>query len=401
MEWLTVLKRIERGEDEYTEFKRGLGDLGAVGKTVAAFANTDGGLLLLGVGDSGAIVGCKEPAEEVAERLTNFLQTGLSSPVQARLGRYEAPAGWIHWVEVPRQRGFEPLRCSGKVYVRRARSSVEPGPTELAELYNLFGYIITEERAIDGASPDDVDISAFATYLEKLGLTLEAEPQIPLVDDLRSRGVVVFAGEDVRATVYGVLAFGKTPQRFPQTQNFWVQCVQYGGEDRAASVVQVAEAKGRLDEQVDRALGWLRGLPRREYYEGGTRHDVSWVPDSAAREVLVNAVAHRDYAIVGSKILVEVFADRVEVTSPGRLTNGLTVESVMRGGNPRARNQSMTNYLLTMGKMEQRGRGWPIIAQAMRKHNGSVPQIHEDRDARWVRVVLWTTDKSVSRTEPF
>ena len=70
MEWQDVRGRIEAGEDRHTEFKRGLGDLSAVGKAMCAFANTDGGLIVLGVEDSRRIVGVKEDAERVQERLT-------------------------------------------------------------------------------------------------------------------------------------------------------------------------------------------------------------------------------------------------------------------------------------------------------------------------------------------
>ena len=389
MDWPTLLRRIQHGEDEHTEFKREL-ELKKVGKAMAAFANSDGGLVILGVDDDGTIVGVRGAAEAVSEKLTSFLQNGLSAPLQARIGRHESPHGWVHWLEVPRQRGFEPYRHGGVVYVRRARSSVEPGGPELADLYNTFGDIVTEERMIDGAPVGHVDIQAFAAYLHRLGLSLDAEPKVDLVDDLRARGVVAGSGVEVRATVYGVLSFGKTPQSYAQTQNFWIQCVEYGGVDRAAPVIQVADGKGRLDEQVDRALGWLAGLRRGEVYQGTTRIDVPILPVTAAREVLVNAVAHRDYAIMGSKVLVERFTDRLEVTSPGRLPNGITLASVTRGGNPRTRNQSMTNYLLAMGKMEQRGRGWPIIHGAMQELNGTTPCIEEDRDARWVRVTLKT-----------
>lgn len=389
MDWLAVLARIEAGEDEHTEFKRDV-DLKKVGRTVAAFANSNGGLLILGVSDDGSILGVQEDAEKVSERLTSFLQNGLGVPVQARLGRNESPDGWVHWIEIPRQRGFEPLRHGGQVYVRRGRASVEPSPAELADLYNAFGYIVTEERTISGTGVADIDVSAFSAYLGRLGLSLDAEPSIPLADDLRARGALARLGEDLQATVYGVLAFGKTPQAYPQTQNFFIQCVAYAGEDQSAQVLEVADAKGRVDEQIDRALGWLAGQSRREIHDGVHRVDVPLVPASAAREVIVNAVAHRDYAIVGSKILIERFTDRVVVSSPGRLPNGMTPESVTRGGNPRARNQSTTNFLLTMGKMEQRGRGWPITARAMREHNASTPVLDEDRDARWVRVTLST-----------
>ena len=131
MKWLDVLGRIESGETRHTEFKRGLGDLRAVGRAICAFANTEGGVLILGVADTREIVGVREGTYGVEERLTAFLQTGCSAPVSARIGRHEDPQGRVHWLEVPRQRGFEPMRYGGRVWIRRARSSVEPSPTEL------------------------------------------------------------------------------------------------------------------------------------------------------------------------------------------------------------------------------------------------------------------------------
>lgn len=384
-----IRARISAGENERTEFKRSL-DLKAVGRTVSAFANSAGGLLLLGVGDDGTPRGVASDPDTVAERLTSFLQSGLSAPVQARIGVCELDGACVHWIDVPRQRGFEPLRAGGAVFVRRGRASVEPGGPELAELYNMFGYVITEERVLDATTARDIDVHAFDDYLTRLGLSRTDEPALELDDDLRVRGVLAPLGDDLRATLYGVMAFGRTPQAYAQTRNFFVECVSYSGTDRATDVLEVAAARGRLDEQIDRALGWIAGQRRTERYDGAIRTDVPLLPVRAAREVIVNAVAHRDYAIVGSKVLVERFADRVEVTSPGHLPNGITPVSVERGGNPRARNQSMTNYLLTMGRMEQRGRGWPIIAASMSEHNGSTPRLEEDREARWVRVTLTT-----------
>ena len=177
MEWLDVLLRIEAGESRTTEFKRGLGDLSALGKAMCAFANTEGGVIVLGVADSGEITGVKEDPERVQERLTSFLQTGCSAPMSARMGRHEGPRGWVHWVLVPRQRGFEPMRYDGRVWIRRERSSVEPSATELQELYNTFGYVLTEERAILDATAAHIDLGAFLSYLDRLGFDTREEPQ--------------------------------------------------------------------------------------------------------------------------------------------------------------------------------------------------------------------------------
>ena len=388
MEWLDVLQRIEEGESGRTELKRGLGDLSAVGKAVCAFANTEGGMIILGVSDAQEIVGVKEDAERVQERLTSFLHTGCSSPVSAAAGRQEDPNGWVHWIEVPRQRGFEPLRYDGRVWVRRERSSVEPSPSELQELYNAFGYILTEERAIQAATPAHVDLGTFRAYLKALGLDTEGEPQPDDEDDLRNRGVLADLGGALHPTLYGIMAFGKDPQLYPQTHNFRVECVAYEGDDRASTVLQVADATGRLDEQVQRAAGWLVGLGRFESYQGLMREDRPLLPREAIRESLVNAVVHRDYAITGSKVLLEVFDHRVDVTSPGGLPNHMSIDSVRAGGNPRSRNQLMTNYMLVMGFMEQRGRGWPVMRRAMREFNGTEPDIVQEGPNGYVRVTF-------------
>lgn len=388
IDWDQVQARIAKGEDEQTEFKRGLGSLKPLGPAIAAFGNTDGGVLILGVDDSGVVAGVREAPDKVSERLTSFLQSGLNAPVQASSGRHQTSRGWVHWIEVPRQRGFEPLAYDGRVSVRRGRASVQPAPAELQDLYNRFGYIVTEEQAVGGAGVGAIDVQCFQSYLQQQGLDLTSEPQPELEDDLRARGVLVDVAGERWPTVYGLMAFGRTPQSYAQTRSFWIECVAYGGEDRADTVLQVAEGKGRLDEQIERAQGWVRGLGRRERYEGTDRIDTPLVPPIAVREILVNAVAHRDYAITGSKILVEVFTDRLVVTSPGTLPNGITVESVLRGGYPRSRNESIANFLLVVGKMEHRGRGWPVIRRAMLEHNGTQPELLEERAARFVRVTL-------------
>ena len=388
MEWLDILMRIESGEGRRTEFKRGLGDLSAVGKAICAFANSEGGVIVLGIDDTRDIVGVREDTERVKERLTSFLQTGCSTPVSTRIGSHEDPGGWVFWLEVPSQRGFEPMRYDGRVWVRRERSSVEPSATELQELYNAFGYILTEERAIQDATAAHIDLDAFVSYLNRLGFETEEEPQPASEDDLRNRGVLADLGGELRATLYGVMAFGRHSQRYPQTRNFRIECVAYAGDDRASEVLQVAEGSGRLDEQVERAVGWFLGLGRFETYGHLVREDRYLLPRAAIREALVNAVTHRDYAITGSMAFLEVFASRVDVTSPGSLPNHMTVEQVRAGANPRARNDSMGHFMAAMGFMERRGRGWLIMRRGMKAFNGTEPELVQDERNRFVRVTF-------------
>lgn len=388
MTWPQVLARLEAGEDGHTELKRWQGFPKKVAEAICAFANSDGGLLVLGVDDSGEILGVEEDPEAVQEKLTTLLHSGLSAPVQAALGRHLTDGKWVHWIGVRRYRGPEPLRHGSRIYVRRGRASVEPSPAELQELFNLFGFVITEEQMIPGTTPDDLNLEVFEGFLRRLGLDPEDEPRLDPLDDLRNRGVVRMEGGDPRLTLYGLLCFGRQPQSFAATRSTWIQMTAYAGTDRTGEVILTGEAKGRVDEQVELAVGWIKALGIREEYDGIDRTDHYLVPLRALREGLVNAVVHRDYAILGSKILLEVFDDCVVVTSPGTLPNHTSVESALAGGHPRTRNELIANFMMAKGRMEIRGRGLPIVVREMREWNDTRPELVNSLDGGFVRLTL-------------
>lgn len=382
MDWTDVRRHIEAGEATSTEFKRTV-ELRQIGRSICAFGNTDGGVLVLGVNDSGEIVGLRGDVTGVRERLANFLQNGCNAPVQARCGQHETPDGMVVWIEVPRQRGLEPLRYDGRVWVRRDRNTGEPSPGELQELHGAFGYVLKEEQTVMAATVDDLDLRRFRDHLARQGLDL-TDPQPAVEDDLRALGVVAEFDGKTHPTVFGLLAFGKHPQMFPPTSNCWIDCVAYAGDDQSTDVLSAREANGRLDEQVTSALGWARAFGHRERFRDLVREDIPLLPLAAIREALVNAVAHRDYAIIGSKTQLEVFANRVAVTSPGTLPNHLSLDAVRRGGRTRSRNEQLANFLLARGLMEKRGRGYLLMRKAMREFNGTEPELTEDQTSRFV-----------------
>lgn len=390
MEWTDILKFVDAGEGDHVEFKERLA-LDKVKAAICAFANSDGGVLILGVDKNNKVVGVAQDSEQVQETLTNVLQSGLSAPVQGYLGRYQTPEGWIHWVEVPRQRGPAPLAVSvgGQVKVRRGRSNNEPNQAELADLYNMFGLVLTEEQGVPRTSPADIDERVFYAWMQEQGIDVDAAPQASAIDDLRNRYVIIqqLDGSFV-ATLYGLLCFGKAPQDHRQMGDHFIHCSAYAGTSRADPSVSVSEARGCVDEQVRAAETWYSALGHRERFAGMLREDYGAIPLSVIREVLVNAVAHRDYAITGSKILFEVFADRVVVTSPGELPNHVRTEAVLAGGLTRSRNQMIANFLFSKRFMDRRGLGYPKIIRAMRDAIGTAPILEDDRVSRQVRVTL-------------
>lgn len=386
MEWSDILRRIGEGESAETEFKA---RLTGHGKTICAFANANGGLLILGVEDDGRIIGITENPEKVQERLTSFLHNGCGGPLEAHVGRHKHGSSWVHWVAVARQgRRGGPYQLDGRYWIRRGRATVAPSFSELRELLNSFSVVLTEEQVIADATIDDIDVGAFKDYMKQQGSDMKREPQLPLEKDLHNSSVLASPDALSGVTLLGIMIFGRNPQGHRRTGNLVIECAAYAGEDRASDPLLVGRAAGRLGEQVDRALGWFRSLGHREVYDDVVRKDVPMVPWKVLREALVNAVIHRDYVITGSKVFLEVFSDRVEVTSPGRLPNHMEVDTARSGGNPRSRNEMMANAMAVMGYMEGRGRGWLMMRREMRKFNDMEPEMTNDTINRFVRVTF-------------
>ncbi len=126
------------------------------------------------------------------------------------------------------------------------------------------------------------------------------------------------------------------------------------------------------------AWAWLEGAQRRERWE---------YPKEVVREILVNALVHRDYSITGTDVMIAIFADRMEIQSPGRLPNTVTTEG-MKAGLRYARNQTLVDVMRDYGYVDARGMGIRNkVFPGMKAHNGTEPELIEEEDRFTVR--LW------------
>lgn len=263
-----------------------------------------------------------------------------------------------------------------------------PSPSELQELFNAFGLIFTEQQVIPSATVNEIDLDAFRSFMQAQGMRTEGEPQPDLDNDLLNASVCGQLDGALRPTLYGVMVFGRGPQGYPHTMSLFIQCAAYAATDRASDVLSAGESKGRLEDQIRQAMGWFRSLGRQETYTGLYRQDIPLLPDAILREALVNAVIHRDYALTGMQVLLEVFSDRIDVTSPGTLPNHMTVEQARSGGAPRSHNEMMANAMVVRRLMERRGRGWLLMRHGMREFNGTEPELINNEDGQFTRVTF-------------
>ena len=199
-------------------------------------------------------------------------------------------------------------------------------------------------------------------------------------------------------TVAGLVLFGQTPSRFlPQSK---IDAAAYVGHEKdydarerltlRGPVVPLASADGTVLEPglVEQAIAFVRRNIVTVRLADGARRVERWdYPEDVLREVIVNAIAHRDYLLSGTDIELSIFSDRLEVVSPGRLPNGVTPER-MRAGCRSARNELLKDVMRDYGYLEHMGMGVPRkIIRGMREHNGTEPELLEDEEQFTIR--LW------------
>ena len=206
-------------------------------------------------------------------------------------------------------------------------------------------------------------------------------------------------GHDVGTSVSGLLLFGDNPnRRLPQAG---VTAVAFTGLEKDYDTVDEERVRGPLTSRVsrrgtavekgviDRTVDFVkRNMGHIAWLEGGRRRRKGAFPVDAVREAIVNAVAHRDYAREGTDIEVSLYRDRMEIISPGRLPNGVTVEKMREGVVRVARNELLKEILRDYGYIEHFGMGIRYrIIESMRSHNGTEPDLVEEDDRFIVR--LW------------
>ena len=215
-----------------------------------------------------------------------------------------------------------------------------------------------------GSSMADMDSNALHEYwhtyydVDYLGLEQIEQQRLLLNADILTE----LSGE-ICATIGGILMFGKNPQRrVPQAS---VVFAVFDGTELTDDLLDKQEIVGTLPEQINQTGAKIRTfLPRPSTITGMQRQERPVIPDKVIREALVNAICHRDYSISNRKITVYVFQDRVEITSPGRLPNTLSIEKILTG-NSAPRNNFLLKYLDNMRFVDGLGRGVPMIKKAM------------------------------------
>lgn len=345
---------IAQGENHAVEFKSAQVNPDSLARELVAFANTQGGVVLLGVEDSGEISGLPED-RHYEEWVMNIARENVIPALDVVVHHvvYEQKA--VLLIQVPKGPDKPYQTRKYQFLIRVGSTNRVATQAELMRLFQQSGVFHYDLQGVDGTSIRSLDLRKLADYFLKYEIDFEQED-----DQERMLINTDILDESGRATVGGLLMFGINPQR--HLPNASISFAHFKGNELNDELLDKQVIEGTLDRQVDTALAIIKNhIPQPSRIEGSRTVDtVFQYPEKVFRELLVNACVHRDYAIHGSRIRVFMFNDRLEFISPGRLPNTVSVEKIKLGVSY-ARNPVVLKFMENLRYIDKLGRGLPMV----------------------------------------
>jgi len=367
---MDLVELLKRPEGKTLEFKRDLSTPEGALKTIVAFANTAGGVLLVGVEDKSRHVrGVRDPLE-MEERLASLISDHIVPRILPELEILPWRRTQVLAVQVypspGRPHHLKREGLDGGVYVRVGSTNRRADRELVEELRRFARGESFDEQPMPGLDSEALDFRAasesFAPVRKLARRDLET---LRLVTGHQGREV---------PTLGGMILFGRDRERhFPDA---WIQAGRFEGTDKS-HIVDRAEINSFPVPAVEEAIAFVQKHTLHGAEIGAVRRKERWsLPPVAVREAVINAVVHTDYAQRGAPLRVSIFDDRLEVENPGLLPFGLTVEDLLRGVS-KLRNRVIGRVFHALGLIEQWGSGIQRMTAACRDGGLASPVFEE------------------------
>lgn len=332
---------LQEGEGVMLEYKESLAS--SFARELVAFANTAGGKILLGVRDDGSVKGIAD-TNEIRARIQDIARN-CDPPVKILLHRI----GDVTVVTV-RESDAKPVQCSDGFFWRQGAVSQKLSREEIRELFQQTGAIRFDMSICPRFRyPADFDPGKFNHWLQKSTISKGGSVEDILVNieaAERSGGKLLFRNA-------GVLFFACEPRHF--FNQAYVTCLLFKGTVKV-NVLDRKDFDGGIVADIEDSLRFVERNTRTAYkIEKLQREDIPEYPMEALREAITNAVMHRDWFIDGANVFVEIFTDRIEVSSPGGLPKGMNLKDL--GHKSIRRNSLIADLLHRIAFIEKAGTG--------------------------------------------
>lgn len=330
MDALELLDLIQKGESSVVQFKVRINDAYKIGTEMVAFSNTKGGLLIIGVDDkTGEIKGLSfEEIAETNQLLANAASDNVKPQIFIETETVEIESNNIVVATIAEGISKPHTDNKGIIWLKNGSDKRKVvAREEMARLLQNSGNLFADETIVNGTTVNDIDEDFFQEFIvAKTKRTIEELGQSTSAV-LTNLGMI----KEGNLSLGCLLLFGKNPQQFRPT--YTVQCVSIVGNDISSKEYRDKEDpfSGNLKELYHKTLSFItRNLRKVQIKEGFNSQPELEIPIESIEELLVNALIHRDYFILSS-IKVFIFDNRIEIVSPGRLPNTLTIENIKIG----------------------------------------------------------------------
>lgn len=380
------------------EAKAGAGGLPrSVLETVSAFSNTEGGLILLGLDEGRDFAPVQIDAAKLASDLASQASDNLEPPIRPEIeivdvDGHQVVAARIEELDASRKPCFVTARGMDRGSFRRTHDGDRIlGSYEVHVLVASRGQPGDDRVVVAGATTDDLDSRLVEALVERLrstrGLLFESRSPAEI---LKLIGVIVDDDGVSRPTIAGLLALGAYPQRHvPQLNVTFVVFPTVTGEPLADGTrfLDNRSIDGPIPVMVAETLASVRrNMTRRSVVAGIGRDDIWEYPEEAIRELVTNALLHRDYHPMaqGTQVSVELFPDRLVIRSPGGLFGPVSRDDLLAEPVSSSRNAHLAKLLEDVeipgtGQRvcENRATGLVATAAALRRAGMQPPKLRD------------------------
>lgn len=338
----TLTVEVALGEDSTRQFKVDVRNAESLAAEMTAFANSEGGVIFIGVADDGKILGLNsEDVSRINQIISNAASQLVRSPLTVQTQNILAESNRIIIVlTIPKGMDKPYFDKNGVIWLKTGADKRRVNSKEeLRRLFQISDQFHADELPTK-AGIDKLDKIRFRYFLQDIYKQKFPDSSAELTQLLKNMNL---ATDDGMLNLAGVLMFSERPEWIkPQ---FVIKAIRYpGNKIHVSKYIDTEDFSGPLRKIFDDAMAFImRNLHKIQAGRGINAPGIPEIPESVFEELLVNALVHRDY-LVNAPIRLFVFDNRIEIISPGHLPNSLTIEKI-RTGNSNIRNPILVSYV--------------------------------------------------------
>jgi len=379
-----ILMRYPEDESSMVEWKREIPQSEQIIKTVIAFCNHTGGKIVVGVADSGEIIGVSVgEIQKAMEFLDKAIYEASHPTIIPRIYAQRFGEKSVLVIEVSSGMSKPYFRKSEGLdrgtYIRLGRSTMKATPDIIEELRWQASGLDFETLPNYRATKEDLDLGAIQDFLDGRKNQAHAECSEPI---LRAYALLVLEHSKLYPTNAALLLFGKRPQLF--LTEAMIICTHFQGISGREAIASV-DCEGTLFNQFSQAYSFITSRLYKSFrIRGPKREEKLEIPEVAIREALLNAIIHRNYHIKGPT-KISIYDNRVEIFDPGSFVGPFDPNN-LKTGITCLRNPVICKIFREADYVEKLGTGLIAIFDSYQAHNLADPRVLEGEN--FVKIIL-------------